>query len=187
MAEAFLEKILDDFSPMLFYINKLVHFSLTKPQPSLGCWMPASWYNYLITNLSEEKRFQTETLLGSKLLRVVIFFIKQSGRFQCCHHTSDGASFKTLLYRNMCVCVWFAQLPSRGRLRIWRVELVWETRIAWIKSNLLLNIQIYNMSSLHKSYLKSLIKLIKTRISSYKMWKGLAELSIARDSVWRSV
>ncbi len=27
---------------------------------------------------------------------------------------------------------------------------VWETHIAWVKSNLLLNIQMYNMSSLHK-------------------------------------
>jgi hypothetical protein len=27
---------------------------------------------------------------------------------------------------------------------------IWETRIAWFKSNFLLNIQIYNMSSLHK-------------------------------------
>ncbi len=28
--------------------------------------------------------------------------------------------------------------------------LLWETHIAWFKSSLLLNVQIYNMSSLHK-------------------------------------
>ncbi len=29
---------------------------------------------------------------------------------------------------------------------------LWETHVAWFKSNLLLNIQMYNMSSLHKFY-----------------------------------
>ena len=32
---------------------------------------------------------------------------------------------------------------------------LWETRIAWFKSNWLLNIQMYNMSSLHK-YIKTI-------------------------------
>jgi hypothetical protein len=32
-----------------------------------------------------------------------------------------------------------------------------------------------------------LIKLIKIRKSIYKMWKGLAYLSVAEDSAWHSI
>jgi len=35
---------------------------------------------------------------------------------------------------------------------------VWEARIAWFKSTFLLNIQMYNMSSLHKYNSNGLIK-----------------------------
>jgi hypothetical protein len=57
--------------------------------------------------------------------------------------------------------------------------------MAWLKSSLLLNIQMYNMSSLHKYNLKGLINLIKIRSLFTTEEVSTLNLIIAQDSARR--
>ena len=55
-----------------------------------------------------------------------------------------GGKWSTVLYGVQCTLFYIENVENDA-------EILWETRVVWFRSNLLLSSQMYNMLSLHKS------------------------------------